>query len=177
MSLATLLWAVSLPHNACSGIAFRVLTKLADVTRSDLGYTAWRAVGGERGMAVELGVSTRTIQRALAELQESGLIRKGDQSFVQHIRADRRPTVFDVLTPSLVYSERFPDIPSETDNPRGDIYVTPQISRGDNAGSSGVTSAVGRAQIKPSYLQTHTEPLVGNRASKKIQSSSAEDAR
>jgi hypothetical protein len=81
-----------LPYDACGQLAFRVLTKLANVAAQD-GTRAYRS---KHDMARELGVNVRSVQRALAELTEGHLIRKGDQRHVSHIRADRRPTVYDI---------------------------------------------------------------------------------
>ncbi|MCI1673169.1 MAG: helix-turn-helix domain-containing protein [Bifidobacterium tibiigranuli] len=41
-------------------------------------------------------LSMRTVQRKLDELEEMGIIRRGDQRLVSHIRADRRPVVRDL---------------------------------------------------------------------------------
>lgn len=41
----------------------------------------------------------RTVQRHLNTMIGRGLIGKGDQSVVQHLRADRRPTVYDLMIP------------------------------------------------------------------------------
>lgn len=96
MSLEAYIWACDLRLDECSATSFRVLLKYAD--RADrFGYTAWRSVSD---MADELGCSTRTIQRAIRELEEKGLMSRGDQRYVQHIRADRRPVVYDVETPA-----------------------------------------------------------------------------
>lgn len=46
----------------------------------------------------------RTAQRHLDTMIERGLIAKGDQSVTQHLRADRRPTVYDILIPYDWYS-------------------------------------------------------------------------
>jgi hypothetical protein len=122
--------------SACTGTAFRVLVNLAE--RADpLGYGAWPAV---TTLATTLECSTRTIQRALRELVAAGLIRVGDQSAVAHLRHDRRPTVYDVLTPALRYTES-----------RGDNHVTPFESRGDIYGPHGVTTGVARTTHEPTY--------------------------
>jgi Helix-turn-helix domain len=129
VSREALAWTLQLPLTACTGTAFRVLAALAD--RADpLGYGAWPAV---TKLAETMECSTRTIQRALRELVAAGLIRVGDQSRVAHLRLDRRPTVYDVLTPALRYTES-----------RGDIRVTPSESRGDTYGPHGVTPGVAR---------------------------------
>lgn len=82
-----------LPYDATGPLAFRVLTKLANVSAQD-GTRAWRL---NSEMSNELGVSVRSIQRALRELEEGHLIRRGDQRAVSHWRTDRRPTVYDVV--------------------------------------------------------------------------------
>jgi len=82
-----------LPYDACKPLAFRVLTKLANVAAQD-GTRAWR-LNGE--MATELGVDVRSIYRALDELEKGGLIRKGDQRAVSHWQGNRRPTVWDIV--------------------------------------------------------------------------------
>lgn len=137
MSHQAVLWTCQLPMSACSGTAFRVLVNLAE--RADpLGYGAWPAVSS---LADSLECSTRTVQRALRELVVAGLIRVAtDQRAVGHIRADHRPTVYDVLTPALQYTES-----------RGDIRVTPSESRGDNYGLHGVTTVVAITTQEPTY--------------------------
>lgn len=91
-----------LPYDATGPLAFRVLQKLANVAAQD-GSRAWRSIPE---VANELGVSVRSVQRALKELEDGAvnaatgeqipLIRRGDQRHVDHMRADRRPTVYDV---------------------------------------------------------------------------------
>ena len=81
-----------LPYEFCTALGFRVLVKLANVAAPD----GTRAFRSKTDMARELGVSPRSIQRALVELQECNLIRKGDQRHVTHIVANRRPTVYDL---------------------------------------------------------------------------------
>lgn len=38
----------------------------------------------------------KTVQRSLRKLEAAGWLRRGDQELVAHLRADRRPTVYDV---------------------------------------------------------------------------------
>jgi hypothetical protein len=120
VSLEAYIWAANLPLRACGSTPFRVLLQLAD--RADpLGYGAYPSV---RTIASTLECSERTVQRALSELRETGLIRYGDQRFVAHIPADRRPAVYDVLTPSLMLHElrqqRELDEQQQRDAPAGD---------------------------------------------------------
>ena len=130
MSLEALLWVVDLPMNVCSSSAFRVLGKLAD--RADkLGRGAYPKVAT---IAAQLDCSHRTVQRAIRELLDLGLIREGDPSLVQRARADHRPNVYDLMTSALVLHEHLAS--------RGDTSVTPPDSRGDSCCRNGVTVAV-----------------------------------
>lgn len=134
VSLEAYIWAANLPLSACGGTSFRVLLQLAD--RADkLGYGAYPAVPT---MAETLRCSDRTVQRALRELEGHGLIRQGDQRFVQHIPPRVRPTVYDVLTDALIYMES-----------RGDSSVTPSPEWGDTSGPSGVTPVVTQTVLNP----------------------------
>lgn len=102
MSLDAYIWAANLPLDVCNGTTFRVLLKIAD--RADpLGYTAFPKPSD---IAKTLGCTQRTVQRAVRELLDLGLIRRGDQSYVAHLRGGNRPVVFDVMTDALKYTER-----------------------------------------------------------------------
>lgn len=140
MSLEALLWVVDLPLNACSASAFRVLAKLAD--RADkLGRNTYPKVGT---LAAQLECSPRTVQRAIRELLDAGLIREGDPTSVKGARADRVPNVYDLMTPALVLHEHL--------TARGDNPVTPSASRGDNSCRDGVTTVVAQGTVlEPSY--------------------------
>lgn len=144
MSLDAYIWAASLPLSTCNGTTFRVLLQLAD--RADkVGYGAFPGVAT---IANTLECSDRTVQRALKELLAAGLIREGDQRYVDHIDPRYRPTVYDLLTPALVYNES-----------RGDNAVTPTDSRGDKNGRSGVTTVVAhRTVLEPSYQDSLSHP-------------------
>jgi hypothetical protein len=135
VSHQAVLWTCQLPLTACSAAARCVLVILAE--RADpMGYGAWPAV---TTLATTLECSTRTIQRALRELVVGGYIRVADdQTATAHLRHDRRPTVYDVLTPALLYTES-----------RGDSPVTPSASRGDISGLHGVTTVVARTTHEP----------------------------
>ncbi|MEE8667245.1 MAG: helix-turn-helix domain-containing protein [Bifidobacterium mongoliense] len=57
------------------------------------GCGAWPSVDT---LSVLSRKSRRTVLRKLATLERSGVIRRGDQRIVSHLRADRRPTVWDL---------------------------------------------------------------------------------
>lgn len=54
------------------------------------------AYPGKRTLAEYAECDVKTVKRKLKQLREAGFIRLGDQSMVAHIRADRRPTVYDL---------------------------------------------------------------------------------
>jgi len=137
VSLEAYIWAANLPLSRCNGTPFRVLLQLADRT-DGLGYGAYPHVST---IADVLECSERTVQRALRELLAADLIREGDQRYVQHLDSRYRPTVYDVLTTALVYTES-----------RGDNSVTPSRFRGDKNRRPGVTTGVAlRTAQEPTY--------------------------
>lgn len=136
------MWIAQLPLGACGLSEYRVLHKLADVAAKD-GTRAWRNVSSRdgNGMAEELECSARTVQRSLRNLEVLGLIERGDQHFVDHIRSDRRPTVWNLPLKRWVRPEAAPTLDGVTTD------VTPpepvdNSPRGDRSGRHGVTAAV-----------------------------------
>lgn len=128
MSWQAMAWADGLEYNLVGPLAYRVLIKYANVA-NQRGEVAWRLPSE---MATELGVSKRSIQRATKELTYAALLLEGDQSFVKHIRADRRPIVYDL---NLHYKREFeqPELAAwdgVTELSTGDDGVTPQGQTG-----------------------------------------------
>lgn len=159
MSQQAMTWASELHYDAAPPMAFRVLLKLADVASKD-GTRAWRSIKGKDGMAAELGVSERSIQRALRELEELKLIKPGNQSHVAGLRADRRPTVYDLQCGlAQVDSEEQPlDRRGDT---RGDMVIhSPE--RGDTEPGHGATTDVAITSNPPT--KTENASHVGERA-------------
>lgn len=84
--------------------------------------TGEHAFPGVKTLAEDAECSTRSVQRHLKLLVEAGLIVEGDQRYVSHIRADRRPTVYDLAMS------------------RGDNLTPRTELRGDTEGGHGVTN-------------------------------------
>ncbi len=90
MSLAALAWA--LWHAETKDPTERVvLIRLGDHADPDGrgAYPSQRTLAG-------LDLTVRTVRRHLDALECRGLIRRGDQRLVDHIRSDRRPIVWDL---------------------------------------------------------------------------------
>jgi DNA-binding Lrp family transcriptional regulator len=91
MSLRAMTWAL---HSAPVDDATQLLVLYALADRaSDDGTAAWP---GQTRIAEMARCSPRTVRRHLLELEEQGLIRRGDQRLVEHLRADQRPVVWDL---------------------------------------------------------------------------------
>lgn len=100
MSLAATSWALRkapLKRDASQCRNRLVLVALADRFNDDTGV-CWPSIGS---IAEDVGVSVRTVQKAISALEEAGLIRRGDPYWVQHLPAGKRPTVW-VLNMEMV---------------------------------------------------------------------------
>ena len=73
-------------------VSLLVLYALADRANDD-GSTAYPS---QEWIAARARCSVRTVRRKLADLETAGLIRKGNPKFVEHIRKDRRPMVWNL---------------------------------------------------------------------------------
>jgi hypothetical protein len=91
MSLEAMIWALKVA-DVRDPVAKLVLIGLADHANDD-GTATWPA---QSTLATYAGVTVRTVYTKLAVLVDCGVIRPGDQRLVEHIRADRRPHVWDL---------------------------------------------------------------------------------
>lgn len=106
MSLAATSWALRqapLKRDASQCRNRLVLVALADRFNDDTGV-CWPSIGS---IADDVGVSVRTVQKAINTLEEAGLIRRGDPYWVQHLPAGKRPTVW-VLNLGMVKPRKPP---------------------------------------------------------------------
>lgn len=113
-----------------------VLMGYANHAHAD-GTGAWPAVAT---IARYAECSPRTVQRAIRALVDRGFLTVGDQRMVAHLRADRRPTVYDLTFPTAGEN------PVDNTTERGDSLsprvphgVTPEAPRGDTGDAHGVT--------------------------------------
>lgn len=141
-----MLWALyDAPTDDIPPTAFRVLLVLADHA-SDDGTAAFPS---RASIAMRLRCSERTVQRHFAALREAGLIIDGDQRLVSHLRANRRPTVYDLPlwirgdiddSPTGETERVAPGAPGETDT----------AGLGRQKRRSGETPGVSQNRPKPS---------------------------
>lgn len=92
MSLKACWWAMQ-TKRVHSAVGRCVLYYLADATPNDEGKHSFPSVSR---IAEKINVSVRTIQRELRRLEDDGLIRRGDQRYVSHIKPQYRPVVWDL---------------------------------------------------------------------------------
>lgn len=69
-----------------------VLVAMAERANDD-GTTTYQSVDT---IARKARISVRTCQRKLRELEDAGLIRRGNQDFTAHLKAGHRPVVYDL---------------------------------------------------------------------------------
>ena len=75
-----------------------ILAAFADYASAD-GTSAYPSL---ETIADRVECSVRTVQRQLQTLLADGFMRPGDQELVAHIRADKRPVVYDLAMSDLV---------------------------------------------------------------------------
>lgn len=92
MSLRPMLWAL---HDADATTPTQrvILVAMADPAHDD-GTCSFRS---QATLARIVGCSDRTIREHLTDLEDRGVIRRGDQELVSHYRPDRRPIVWDLM--------------------------------------------------------------------------------
>lgn len=124
-----------------------VLLVLADHADDD-GRNAWP---GHAKLAQGARISLSTVKRRLRQLELDGYITRGDQALTAHLRADRRPIVWDLAMPEAT-TARGVSV-TRRDAPRGFI----QASTGGHPGLHGGSAVT----YKPSL--NHPDPIARER--------------
>lgn len=152
MSLRAMDWAISLPTSRRDEISDQAHLTLIALT--DHGDRQGRGCFPSAATLASIrSVSIRTIRRHLAQLEDAGLIERGDQRLVNHIDQDRRPVVWDM---TLITDE-----PVDNSVPPPVSGVTPLFDRGDTKGGDGVTPGVTQSPItitSNSYVPNSPRP-------------------
>lgn len=111
MTILTMVWALKkAPVPANDPVAHLVLIAYADHANDD-GTAAWPSVATVASYA---RCTPRTVHTKLRLLLEHGLMRPGDQQLVDHLPANRRPVVYDLVmnpdtTPGCAASDPLDD--------------------------------------------------------------------
>lgn len=166
MSIEAMTWALSADVGDPTGKL--VLLGEANHAHKD-GRNAW--VGKEQ-LGEYAGCEARTVQRHFKKLRAAGWIRYGDQSQVAHIRADRRPTVYDLAMSEAVRLEW--KAAYEAEQGRGDILsprpdstgsqiVSPSDDHGETHGETPEASRGDKA-VSPEPSLTQELPPIPRRA-------------
>ena len=158
MSLRATLWALY-EAPAKDPTARLVLVVLADHAGDD-GRDAFPSVAR---IASAAEVTERTVQRHLRDLEEAGLIVKGDQARVEAAikRGDRRPVCYDlqlgVVRGDNMTPRDTPDGVTPT-SPRDENGVTPMTERGDTGDAHGVTPVSPEPKDEPTTEPKNSAP-------------------
>lgn len=136
MSIEATAWALSV-EDVPDSTARVILLGLANHADRE-GRAAWPSVATLAEYAV---CSERTAHRRLRDLEELGLIRRGDQRLVDHLPGNRRPVVYDLPVGVTRWQV------GRGDNLAG---VTPGAARGDTGGNPGVTPVADKPSLEPS---------------------------
>ncbi|WNM72833.1 helix-turn-helix DNA binding domain protein [Arthrobacter phage RedFox] len=149
MSLQAMVWALKTAP-VPDPISHLVLIGLADHANDD-------GTGARPSVAVlaeYARCSARSVQRKLRDLEECGLIVRGDQRSVEHLRSDRRPVVYDLnLTMRGVSVSHAVDNGVTGNGERGATLD----QTGCHAGPNGATRLADRTVLEPS-LNRPVEP-------------------
>lgn len=105
--------------------------------------------------------SDRTLRRHLKAMEEAGVIRRGNQDLVAHLRADRRPVVWDLNMGSAAGQNDRPVDSGRADKvERPDISVRSMPPRPDNYDTNGRTRMSDKPKPEPS-LKNEPSTLFG----------------
>lgn len=161
MSLKAMLWVLESAPVA-NHVELAILFALADRAADD-GTAAWPA---QSWIATRSRCSSRTVIRHLKNLEADGVIRRGDQNLVSHLRPDRRPVVWDInlrLGPDAPRTTGRGDSVSPREEPRGDSVTPRDESTGCHTVHNGVTDGAQRGDTAVSHkpsLTIHEPPGV-----------------
>jgi hypothetical protein len=100
MSSTALMWAATVAPIA-DVQEYAILVRMADEA-DEAGCGVYLSTST---IASDVLVNAKTVQRRLDAMEARGLIGRGDQALVARIRADRRPTVWDLLIPAECFAD------------------------------------------------------------------------
>lgn len=138
-----------------------IVMALADRAADD-GTAAWPS---HQQIADRARVSVATVKRRLRELEDTGVIRRGDQELVSHFQPRHRPVVWDLVMDSAIAHPIAQNEPSPESDSSNEAEPTPcdssavsyKQSLSTSYGSRTVHSARERANADPSASKTSSK--------------------
>ncbi len=115
MSSNALIWAASIAPIA-DVQEYAILVRMAD-TVDEFGCGCLLST---KSIARDLKISEKTVQRRIDAMLSRKLLAEGDQQKAVYIRADRRPTVYDLMIPSVCFASL-----ERTNERRADLKLAP----------------------------------------------------
>lgn len=159
MSLKAMLWVME-DAPVTDPIALLILYALADRANDD-GTAAWPS---QAWIADRARCSIRTVRRKLEDLEDEGIIRRGDHRLVAHLRGDRRPFVWDINLDAQPATGGQAVRPSDNAQPATGGHPCPggQSDRADTPGTTGGQDRPnGRTAVSDKPSKTPHEPSKG----------------
>lgn len=156
MSIEAVSWALNTKRVATP---MQRLVLIAVANHADKrGQSAWPS---QETLAEYCCCSSRTIRRQLSELEESGIIRRGDQRLVSHFRGGYRPVVYDVdLGGDEPVDNSGGDRTSATDlRPDNLSRLDTGVHRGRTSATLRPDTGVLRTVLEPSIEPSISNPL------------------
>lgn len=154
MSIEAITYALNL--NVGDATRKLVLIGYANHAHKD-GTCTWASV---KTIAEYANCSNRTVQRHVKILLDEGYIREGDQRHVDHLRADKRPIVYDIAM-SEGQREEWKARRGDNGGPRAAHEANGQVRRGDSESprdDTDVTSTDGVTGSHPVRDDTTVSP-------------------
>jgi hypothetical protein len=146
-------WAIRDDLPPLSAAAFKVLVVIAQHADPD-GSNAWPSVETIARRAQV--VNRRTVRRAIAELEDLGLLIVGrNEGGPAHVRADRRPNLYRVIKPPTDEGAPAPSCLAR----EGQIDTTGGSKRTERAGLIDTTGGSGDPPTMPYQSLDHSETI------------------
>lgn len=152
-----MVWALGLGPDRLGDVApaaHITLIAIANCADAD-GRNAWPSA---QTLAEQRTLSVRTIRRHLEQLEDAGLLTRGNQLLVRHLPSNRRPVVWDLaLHPVENVAQPVEKSGDSVDNSAswGDTNDTPEGLWGVTPRHSGVTPGVTQTVLEPVISSNH----------------------
>ena len=157
MSLKALLWVLyDIPPKKIPNSDFRIMAILADHADPE-GRGAWPHY---KTIARLAGCSVSNVKHRILELEDKGLIRRGDQHLVDHLPKGKHPVVWDLCMDVDQHDRGANIAPLEEKGPEVQTEVQKTAGRGANRGATCL-------HLEPNKEEPYIEPRESNARARK----------